>query len=278
MQIAYGGIAAHQLNWPVGKLCRFEKNGIVAFVHAEKENQRYSVMKSDELPLEFFNHELMDVDSENDKEVVLFLEKWGFMFSPLRNDPKCEYAHSFLNRDAINEFACAVNKTEELHDLDVAGELLPNRRNRNDFDHVISLEEAKSSIIIMQLIVSELTQFIGDENYLFRSEFFVNACASNPHIACNKKNVTVVHDNGNIPGGGLLVSAICNQIIECIADENPWKKCECEGCGKWFKYQHTNSRSRSPHRDSKYCSVKCSNRQRKRNQRLAASSRADHGL
>lgn len=276
MRGVYGSIGTHSLMWNIGKIRRFERSGIVAFVHEEKKNKAYSVMSADELPVEFFNHELMDVDSKNETEVVSFLEKWGFLFSPLRNDPECKQSASLLNVNAIKEFASAVNKTEELHDLDIAGELLPNRRNRNNFDHVISLEEAKSSIIIMQLIVSELMQLIEDDEYWWRGEFFVNACASNPYIACDRKNRSGIYDNGNIPGSGLLVSAICNQIIKTISDETPWRKCECEGCGRWFKHQNTTSKT--PHRDSGYCSKKCSDRQRKRNQRSAAKARADHGL
>lgn len=272
MQELFSSVSTRPLRWIVGSVVEVAHEGKVAFVHEKKSDEEgdFEYMTADELPVEFFNHELMEVKISDRDSLIRFVSKWGFIFSPYRNST------------VRSTFKSVIDLTESFHELDTSPSILLVK-GRTQFDsisdHIISLDEITLSIRVMQDAVRVLMEQIeksSDGFYVYSDT--INSAAMNVRIITRHSNYRFCEGNRNIPGGGLLVSAICNQIIECIADENPWKKCECEGCGKWFKYQHTNSRSRSPHRDSKYCSVKCSNRQRKRNQRLAASSRADHGL
>ena len=72
----------------------------------------------------------------------------------------------------------------------------------------------------------------------------------------------------------LLTAAICNQMIDAIADPIPWRDCACDGCNVTFKRKQ--SKANAPTSDSIYCCTACEERQKKRNQRAAAKNRIQH--
>ena len=72
----------------------------------------------------------------------------------------------------------------------------------------------------------------------------------------------------------LLTAAICNQILDSFRDTAPWRACACKGCTTIFKRKQ--GLANTPSSDSVYCCKACEERQKKRNQRMAAKNRILH--
>lgn len=258
------------ISWVVGAVTQGELFGEQFLVHS-KEQGSYNVMTCADLPCELWNHELASVECESEDSVIEFVRSFGFPFSPMRNSESC-MVHSF-DYSLVTHMADAIGATDNLTENDYCGLMLKGRNCREAAcDPTISLSEATETIRAFQIVISNLSDAVKGTDH-FRFADFVNAGSCNPMIATNFNIELIDRNSDSLIACGLLTSAICNQIIEAMADTALWKECACEGCGRVFKRKHG---AKNPNAVSRYCCTECENRQRKRNQRAAAKSRIKH--
>lgn len=235
------------------------------------------------LPIEFFNHELMAVDVESEPSIFEFLKKWGFPYAPSRNPATAPITEADfeLNRhfkDACKTTSDLIWAVHEIREnaAKEAGELDEDEYTSDDYgDSVISFEEAALTIKTLQDVVRSIwSHFRNRESIDFTA---INRGSCHPYVAQEHMFIRTVggwDNNHSLASFGLFTSAICNQIIETIADNTQWRECACEGCEVIFKRKQ--SGSLSPYSESVYCCKRCEERQKKRNQRKAAKNRIEH--
>lgn len=216
-------------------------------------------LKLDTLPTEFFSHQLLDVDLYSEESLFDFLCKWGFPYSPARNDELCcgNFGSLFFtSREGILE-------TEEI-------------LKRGSTQRIcISSKEAISTLRVFQAIVAMMFDALEGDSAPLLDMSPVNAASCNPSYLVSYPSISVsLPQMTDLRHRGMLTCAIANQIIETICDPLPWKKCACDGCGVMFKRKQ--SGRGNPDSKSIYCSTKCEQRQCKRNQRAAAKARIKH--
>lgn len=266
----YYGENGEQLDAPVA--------GYIMTRHLVERNINASM-----LPVEFFNHELMAVDPDSEPSVYEFVKEWGFPYAPSRNPATAPITHE--DWELENHFKEVCKETGELtwevHEIRedaarAAGELDENESTSDDYgDSVISFAEASLTIRTLQDVVKSIwAHFREGERIDFTA---VNRGSCHPYVAQQHMFIRTVggwDDNRSLASFGLFTSAICNQIIETIADNTPWRDCACEGCEVIFKRKQAGSLA--PYSESIYCCKRCEERQKKRNQRKAARNRMKH--
>ena len=275
---------------------------------AIKELSDFSILDNhitaDDLPVEFFNHQLLEYDTSSEEDLIRFISEWGMPYSPQRNSKYCLVPWgteiSSISATGINEtrhLELAFTKTDVGKDrlfrekVD-AGEIdidnyeselmkLDEKTCRDTRGHVISIAEASVTLFVLQQASRMLTEIAFTVNWssdeLDQVIGTLMAGSCNPLVL--KPSVYWYYSSMSdldigLSSRGMLTSAICNQMLEAVADEAPWRKCQCEGCGKVFKRKQ--SKSNNPDSDSIYCCDKCMERQKKRNQRAAAKNRIQH--
>lgn len=269
-----------------------------------------------DLPTEFFNHDLMEVNARDTKSVLGFCKKWGFPYSPQRFAPmevtykllkartreEQEQGKSFFRSILISNFAMTA-KQEQLRRVS-SNISIPET-------YLITLEEAGFAIRNLQFLTSSIRKGVKRELKPAGFSHFLVPCSCNSYssyplpsmipysvelgsigLLIDSENSLfnpsiISPDSSNSSGAlqiwhyehlsvkGTLSSAICNQILNTMADPTEWRTCKCEGCEVVFKHRYGRGNRRA-HNDSVYCSQKCSDRQKKRNQRTAAKNRIKH--
>lgn len=275
-----------------------------------------SFLTADQLPIEFYNHQIPACDVSKSENVAEFIKQWGMPYSPLRNDPSCLSDWGFLDEYSAE----GIRETDALLSTDLAVK-----------GYVISAKEAaatlgvlkecvkmlRESIVELQISVEQFNNSLelldGDQEALNpaveesdqlgegaepengshsdetadpsdhsqQSNFWMKVveplqkvCRILNAASCNPFNVGAPAGRFDIncdyspdlAHTGQLTSAICNQIIDSLANvEVPWRKCACEGCDVIFKYKQTSARN--PNNDTAYCCKAHADRQRKRNER-----------
>lgn len=230
---------------------------------------RVYTMESSSLPVEFFNHQLFEYDPTNEDDVHEFLACYGLLFSPSREDENCfeDWGEPMCESDAA-----AKDLTEQMEEHFHKKPITAN---------VVSLLEASFTLRVLQETVTSMMTLLKKSDAtlddMARIKSVLGAASRHPlEIVASWEGVTPtahLHRNG-LSSHGLLVSAICNQIVDALDDPTPWRTCACEGCERLFKYKQ--SKSAGHDSDSKYCCDKCMERQKKRNQRAAAKNRIKH--
>lgn len=272
-------------------------------------NWKSQVITEKDLPTEFFNHDLMDVNTRDKKSVLDFCRKWGFPFHSFRfidkemsnlikATPKFydELGVSLLGAITVSDIAmaeavkCLFDSPDALPCFQIKALSRSNRTPRDIYKApVITLEEASFAIGFFQTQVRLLWHDIKEADQNKRSHtlqqrdysYFFAPCSFFPldisKVPINKEVCLPIGDNPIMRPSlrGTLTSAICNQILNTMADPTEWRTCKCEGCEVVFKHRYGQG-NRRVHNDSVYCSQKCSERQKKRNQRAAAKNRIKH--
>ena len=215
--------------------------------------------KLDTLPTEFFSHQLSDVDLCSEESLFNFLCKWGFPYSPARNDKSCLENYGSISSESLE----GIHETEEI------------LKEGSVLRICISRKEAVSTIRAFQTIVEMMFDSLKGGKDIPMDMGPINAASCNPFYLIgwpshseHSLKMTRLADRG------MLTCAIANQIIATISDPLPWKKCRCDGCKVMFKRKQ--SGRGNPDSKSIYCSTKCEQRQCKRNQRAAAKNRIKH--
>lgn len=270
----------------------------------------------EDLPTEFFNHDLMDVNAKDSKSVLEFCRKWGFPYSPqrfvhmevthklknARTRKEQEQGKSFFRSILISNFAMTA-KQEQLYRFS-SNVSIPET-------YSISLEEAGFAIHNLQFVTSSIRKGVKEGLNPSGFSYFLSPCSCSSYHSYPTPDMVsygaefgaialltdsedslfspsvTSPDSPNSSGAlqiwlyehlsvkGTLTSAICNQILNTMADPTEWRTCKCEGCEVVFKHRYGRG-NRRVHNDSVYCSQKCSERQKKRNQRAAAKNRIKH--
>ena len=275
-------LRAFRIGWPLA-------DGELHFLRGEPCVATCSeVGNRDTLPIEFFSHQLLDLDTSSDEGLLEFVTEYGIPRHPTRLFPACgtHYRGSFANPDeqyarlteakVISDEAMfglegiVLSESESKWTDDRGEEHITIVRCMKDFWFGTSLEEVRFTLFDLQYEVRKMFDCL-----LGKTDSWNGAC-----INAGASNVYAVHTGFRQFPDYSLTQGICNQVIESIADDIPWKACACEGCDRLFKHQQpregcSNKTEKAPSR-SKYCSVKCQNRQGQRNRRAAAKNRTRH--
>lgn len=261
-------------------------------------------MCAEDLPTEFFNHQLLKVDTDDRDSVVEFVSHWGIPFSPYRN-----------KEDAVGEWGIyedesltGINETEEairllsrftperLRQVEISifsneiGDLsqekliecFTTKEKVNDglyadtAGYVVSLREAAMTLRILQNLVFLLDRCISTNTWVKENVSLIVGTLSAGSSARQLLAFAEYQDeeisaySTSLRARGMLTAAICNQLCDTIADREPWRVCANEKCSVIFKRQQALSRRRAgkytkPYAGSIYCSTQCSDAQRKRN-------------
>lgn len=213
------------------------------------------------LPIEFFNHDLMEVDASDDGSVAGFARAWGLPFHPARFGfwPSIvkfrEVADAMRETDAIAE-AHSGAEWETLY---------------------LSMSEARLSISHLQSAVADLRRLVkGDAWDDDREYVTLFNCANRDERALAvpvpiefgpiKHEMFLDHgawieldDWGFQRATYTLTNAICAQVVETVANPAPWQVCEY--CGKPFKLQRDYSprKAKTDRKQTqrKYCCNRC---------------------
>lgn len=229
-------------------------NGLAYYVGCAEGDGSPFVRLSD-LPTEFFNHQLFGEGAEFEEYVQAFMTKWGLLFSPLRNSWGCLDGWGFLEAMSM----------QGVKETDILIERMPELAGQ-----IVSKQEAEMTMLVLREIVLFLRKYIksGGEDVqslaLLSAPLSVASCNSyqiGPFSSMRQdfaQGVTIsLHDMG------LLTSAICNQLITAIVDEDvPWRECRCRDCDTLFKYAQTGAMT--PNQDAYYCCKRHSDRERQR--------------
>lgn len=259
-------ISAARPSWVIGKVHETDSGFLL------KPTNKLS-----SLPIEFWNHELFDIDEQDTDYSIDFMERWGIPYHPCRNSP--QFASSSI-LESINE--------TELHRKYFFPEPKYDEVDSNNIFweswgspalFYISKAEFSSSIRWLKFAVLNLVYGVnGSPEYKVAE--CVNRAASFRLIQVEPYSelsaVFVDRNATNLLSCSMLTAAICGQLIDTFADKAEWRTCACKGCGRIFKRKRSDNLNIKPHSDSKYCCTKCKNRQTKRNQRIAAQNRIRH--
>lgn len=246
------GVKPFRVGWPLACDELAEYDGDL-YVHNSRSSGNM-----DSLPVEFFSHQLMNVDVSNDASVLSFVTSYGIPKHPSRYGPGGNIVWSHFD-DIEREKKKTDSAFWETIDL---------------YDgcwEIVTFEEVKLSIDDLQSAIREMFRCIRGEVEDWGLANVINSGATNP---------VVVHSGLLTFPDYSLTNAICNQVIETISDETEWKICNCEGCGRIFKHHQPEDgfsakTGKNPSR-SLYCCRKCQNRQGQRNRRAAAKARIQH--
>lgn len=263
----FSTVQAEGISWPIGRVRPYGAGFVM-----EPEERRNS------LPIEFWNHELLDADFHRDEDALMaFMTQWGIPYHPMRNSP---YLDVHLMRELgiveTDKEAKAFLPKPRPGEVDAVGVFRPSRTS--PAIPYASRKEVTGALRYLQFFVGKTIYGVGGfaDHIAFET---INHAACNPlALRMPEDGCAIYFDTSgrSLRTKGLLTSAICNQIIDSFSDEASWRRCACEGCFRVFKRRRPGKEGVRPDSDSKYCCLTCKNRQAKRNQREAARNRIRH--
>ncbi|WP_276684838.1 hypothetical protein [Slackia piriformis] len=246
------------------------------------------------LPVEFWNHELMELDPEDEEQGRAFIEKWGIPYHPVRNSP--DVTRDELEETGVldserwrNQISSGISRERSSGAL--VGSL-PKHRSANRDAFFISRKEFVSSIRLLQdFVICSLYLAVGSSKTLERytpldvASRAIECAAQSPltvprvdeqivmlnsatrqrrvfELPWQRNGVEQVCSQGEGIGlysVGLLTSAICWQLMDSFADGGTdWKVCANPKCGRVFKRKRPVREGANP-RESIYCQESCNN-------------------
>lgn len=113
---------------PNGEWSLEDRPGSELFGYIHPTNE-WSEMGFDELPVEFFNHQLFDCDPHDEGSVRSFIATWGFPFLPFRNMYADTTSWHYLDRGRI---ARAIRRTSAVRDFAL---VLGNKYYDDEYRH-----------------------------------------------------------------------------------------------------------------------------------------------
>ena len=300
---AESGLKVTPISWTAAIVEQVDADGVEGVaINRKAYRQLENVVTEHDLPVEFFNHQLMDCDPEDRQALMDFMAEWGLLFSPFRSAKvpsgcrlDAEQVEASISRTAVLEERMTIDYGDAEAELgrllatgaideadeDRVANMLTSYIGEPAAGRVVSLDEAASTLRILQKVV-EIVRKTARDGWENLEELYCVIGVLNAG-SCNSLTVQLAPNcfyglNLEADRGGAyrvcLTSAICNQIIACLADKTPWRICECEGCNRVFKRKQ--AKTSSPNCDSKYCCDPCMERQKKRNQRKSAKNRIKH--
>lgn len=239
--------------------------GDIVFYRTSTDGLGYSLQTK--LPTEFFAHELIECDTNNDEAVFEFAKTWGIPFHPLRFVQDEEGAkqatikgiETFLHDVGIHETNQCAMYTRDFEREEYTPEIL-----------CISELEAKNSIRFMQAQVKALFLCL-EEEASYPDYYLVSVLDSSRRIDDvispnydERISMHVTYRFGERPSQLIypqainfsLTNAIANQICEVIKDPAEWRR--CGWCGNYFKRKRsTGKKTYKASCNSIYCSDRC---------------------
>lgn len=267
-------VKAVDRSWPVSSLARVVHNNISGLV-LNKFTGEKRITEGD-LPVEFFNHQVMECNADDDEEIIAFMEKWGLLFSPTRANSACINLNT-VSRSASDDIRIGILETEELkvrhaynfystHEglssqADMMEEIIkrgglyidsPNidymdRQNMKtlttiSIGQVVSLSEARGTLKAIQETINQMFEYIRSREKSVRPNMsFIRAGAANKKLLDDGYSLI-----DNLECHGFLVCAICNQAIETIESPDLWRSCRnapmpdrpmVKGCSRIYKHK-----------------------------------------
>lgn len=247
----------------------------------------------DSLPIEFFNHQLFETYTNKKNEsspdsTLQFMEEWGLLFSPLRNNWACLGGWQFLetmSMQGVKETDFLLNRVPELQgkavsklEADITRIVLQEivyflrKYIRSGNTDSVSLQMIREPLNAASCYPFQLVNPSADgieDAFLDAREIFkrLNKEATSEEVELldsfieeGQRRIARLMDR-SLDEMGLLTSAICNQIIQSIHNTDlPWRECAYEKCKAIFKYSQ--SSAQTPNGDSAYCCPKHSDNQR----------------
>ena len=228
------------------------------------------------LPVEFWNHELLEVDERDASSLAAFIGSWGIPYLPMR---ECVEFASDQEKQWIAETEksrCSFRPIPKLGKMNGDGVYAESKASGTLL--YVSRSEAESAVLWLKLAVLELVYGANGAPEHRIAEIVNRAAAPRRILRLERYSGAVLMDmkGSGLASCGLLTSAVCSQLVESFADNAEWRVCACDGCGRVFKRKRPEDERTQPHGDSKYCCTACKNRQAKRNQRAAAKNRIQH--
>ena len=219
----------------------------------------------EKLPTEFFSHELLVCNPDNNDEIVEFAKQWGMLFHPLRIasafDPFSLLRKGPVDkRESYDTFRSACAKTDH------AAKLLIEEKEPS-FMQVVSLDEAKLAVSFMQ----EQTRAIFakvEGNATMRQKRLIGQINAARRIDCLISPISIDGAAAMFANGGrsylpiehqnvdfILANAIANQIADTALSDAEWKR--CAWCGHPFKEKRARTDWGRKQSTSIYCCDKC---------------------
>lgn len=228
------------------------------------------------LPVEFWNHELLEVDERDAPSLAAFMESWGIPYLPMR---ECVELASDQEKQWIAETEESRYSFRPVSKLgEVNGDGVYAEGETSGTLLYVSRSEAEKAVLWLKLAVLELVYGASGAPEHRIAEIVNRAATPRRMLRLERYSDAVLMDvkGGGLASCGLLTSAVCSQLVESFADNAEWRVCACDGCGRIFKRKRPGNTKTQPHGDSKYCCTACKDRQTKRNQRSAAKNRIQH--
>lgn len=269
-----------------------------------------------ELPTEFFNHDLMEVNPDdnspdNPNSLISFISKWGSVFSPYRGS-------QIFNESDRKETQHAIETTDTLHELltmtkgpkinDRKLNALTKRLGRDTKERfslhisrsgggVISLEEARLSVKQLQLCVSELQEhlmgrYLCEPPKLYKPNLIAVVVGA-PSVAqmhlgykdlqsCDELMIPPPdpkEENPRVKPIQIDNGQLTNAICKQIVDtiNNPYPWRKCAKTDCETIFKHEYPKGKL-NQPHTYCCKRCRDAQSQRNRRHGALNHIDHGL
>jgi hypothetical protein len=267
-------LGIHRRSWGTGSCVPVTIGGCKGYaLEAHRPVQTDEALKTN-----FFSIELLEVNPGDSEALARFMGQYGIFDCPYRENsvppvfaiPLLSYVEETnrARKTLMKELMCA--HIDISLDMPAAGSdihpVLPS--------HFVSHNEAAAVLALLQETVRALFSCLEKEVLPDHGLFdFVNTNATNDKQISYAIRQEASGEDGLLVAGALatgsLTGAISNQIIETVADDAAWYKCKA-GCGRWFKRKRGTG---SPRTNSEYCSQRCVERIRKRNQRKSATAK-----
>lgn len=226
------------------------------------------VIRASDLPTEFFNHQLLMRETQNERETPMnpyntnhlidFVAAWGFPFAPVRD----AVAPMMLSLEEGSRKEQDFLKILDDYGIGETEALATAMKEREPIRAcIISEREASFAIGQLQQLVLEMHSSVKEGAPLPKiARLIIPFSSANP--------VQINENSGFDTSRDSLTNAIVNQIVNALADEEtPWRECLCEGCNIVFKNKQ--SAARTTDNDSYYCCDRHMERQKQRNKRKA---------
>ena len=239
------------------KNCPIENCNLDDCLRVECPRPSSRIGRISQIPTEFYNHQLMDIDSSCENSIFDAMSKWGPIFSPERSIKRTKSIKETERLTKSTGFELGGTTISLLEAQDAitclqksALSLFSVLREPEDISHAIEWETADL-----------LLRAGAGYNRIHIHHLYLN----NPVNTDIRKNI------GSTSGGFLgLTTAICHQIFDSIEDTSAdWKVCALERCDRIFKHQQRRlfDPNRKPSDKVLCCSEKHADTAKKRRQR-----------
>lgn len=242
--------------WPVGAVKRVvDEEGRVIGYRMDPDEVEYI----NGLPVEFFNHQVADLDLEDEEAIFAFVTKWGFPFTP------SGVGYEVFGADALEDKYLS---DEELPDTQTVWEKCglkvgyypdsakgEQRYPYGQEAYAISLREVRISLAMVRELRRLLFESImnGEDECFWERESYLGAAEQQPWTV---PEITIAEQG--LPSLGFLTQAIANQIRASLLDDTEWR--ECVTCHRLFQYKQSKKKlddRGKKRKDSFYCSTFC---------------------